>query len=370
LNDDIDDAVSESDFDSFTYNLSFASSDSTVDSYKTEKTVNSRKSHYNILPRRKCAGIGHPRLPPGLVSEEVDDTSVPESELGDDSESFLNPLSITPTFSKANFAEESGIQLLDRKFEELHGSTVCGFHIVNAASQLERTIDRWASDVLRIPLAPASTLQEAVLKGITEVGENAALFTDVRPTVLQYLLRHAMSEVVSEGVINSLVVSNAVEANIELTRIHERLLTRDVTAAAVWRRHTFSVAEENPTPEITRMIFERKMPLLAALLPDPLGPQGVLEDAFKFSCVLRGENADSVTLYRSFVPKLASTLDLGMVELVKPCRRSGRGEVDCVGATIFPGLCEILPSPPIVQTVVRRAQVICECELLATSNPV
>jgi hypothetical protein len=121
-----------------------------------------------------------------------------------------------------------------------------------------------------------------------------------------------------------------------------------------------------------RMIFEGKLPLLAALLPDSaddsLGTRGVLEDAFKFSCMLRGANADGDALYRSFVPKLASTLHLGLIELVRPCRRSERGEVDRVGATIFPGFVEVLPTPPVVQTVVRRAQVICECELLATTT--
>jgi hypothetical protein len=257
--------------------------------------------------------------------------------------------------------------------------------------------------VLRIAPAPAAALQEAILTDITDVGESTTLFTDMRPTIVQCLLRHAIAEVISEGIINSLIVSNSVEANLELTSIHERLLTRtfpsqslkhasdvhpprlfcrlgmsffpgDVTAAAVWRRHTFSVAMEKPTPEITRMIFERNMPLLAALLPDSaedsLGTRGMLEDAFEFSRKLRGAGPDADALYRSFVPKLASTLHPGLIELVKPCRRSERGEVDRVGATVFPGLFEILPTPPVVQTVVRRAQVICECELLATSKPV
>ena len=121
-------------------------------------------------------------------------------------------------------------------------------------------------------------------------------------------------------------------------------------------------------------IFEENMPLLAALLPDsandPLGTRGVLVEAFTFSCMLRGPNADGDALYRSFVPKIASTLHSGMV-LVKPCRRIERGEVDRVGATIFPGLFEVLPTPSMVQTVVRPARVICECELLETtsSNP-
>jgi hypothetical protein len=63
--------------DSFIYNPSFASSDFTsIASYKTERSINSRKSRYNALPRRKYAGIGQPRLPQGLVSEDVD--SVPK----------------------------------------------------------------------------------------------------------------------------------------------------------------------------------------------------------------------------------------------------------------------------------------------------
>jgi len=51
---------------------------------------------------------------------------------------------------------------------------------------------------------------------------------------------------------------------------------------------------------------------------------------------------------------------------VKHCRRSEHGEVDRVGATVFPGLGMVYPTPPIAPT----ALVICECELLATSNHV
>ena len=152
----------------------------------------------------------------------------------------------------------------------------------------------------------------------------------------------------------------------------------DVAAAAVWRRHTFSVAVDYLSIEMLRMIFEENMPSLAALLPDSaedsLGTRRVLEDAFKFSCMLRGVPAgagpDADALYRSFVPELASPLYPGLIELVKRCRRSERGEADRVGATIFPGLVKVLPTPPIMQTVVRRALVICECELLATGIPV
>jgi len=160
----------------------------------------------------------------------------------------------------------------------------------------------------------------------------------------------------------------------------------DPTVAAVWRRQTFSAAVENVAPETTRMIFEEHVPSLAALLTDnvddPLGTREVLKHAYKFSRMLHsapttaGAGADA--FYRSFVPELGNTLYPRQVELAKRCRRSERGELDRVGATIFPGLVKVsrTPSGPGVapgdntQTVMRRAQVICECALLATSYPV
>jgi hypothetical protein len=84
-----------------------------------------------------------------------------------------------------------------------------------------------------------------------------------------------------------------------------------------------------------------------------------------------GPAADA--FYRSFIPELGSTLYPRQVELAKRCRRSERGEVDRVGATIFPGLAKVsrnLPGPgaasgDTANTVVRKAQVICECVLQA-----
>ena len=35
-----------------------------------------------------------------------------------------------------------------------------------------------------------------------------------------------MAEVISDGIINSLILTNSAEANLEFTRTHERLLTR------------------------------------------------------------------------------------------------------------------------------------------------
>jgi hypothetical protein len=155
--------------------------------------------------------------------------------------------------------------------------------------------------------------------------------------------------------------------------------------AAVWRRQTFSAAVDNVAPEMTQMIFQEHVPSLAALLrvssDDPLGTRAVLEDAYKFSRMLHGApataGAGAEAFYRSFVPELGATLYPRQVELAKRCRRSERGELDRVGATIFPGLVKVSrtqPGPGVApgdttQTVVRRAQVICECALEATSYP-
>jgi hypothetical protein len=160
----------------------------------------------------------------------------------------------------------------------------------------------------------------------------------------------------------------------------------DPTVAAVWRRQTFTAAVENVAPETTRSIFQEHLPTLAALLKDqpddPLGTRTVLEDAYRFSRMLHGAPAAggpaADAFYRSFIPELGSTLYPRQVELAKRCRRSERGEVDRVGATIFPGLVKVsrnLPGPGVASgdtanTVVRRAQVICECALQATSYPV
>jgi hypothetical protein len=158
----------------------------------------------------------------------------------------------------------------------------------------------------------------------------------------------------------------------------------DPTVAAVWRRQTFTAAVENVAPETTRSIFEEHLPSLAAILQDKsddqLGTRKVLEDAYRFSRMLHGAPAAAGpaadTFYRSFIPEVGSTLYPRQVELAKRCRRSERGEVDRVGATIFPGLVKVSrnqPGPGVssgdANTVVRRAQVICECALQATGYP-
>jgi hypothetical protein len=57
---------------------SSASSQTSIASYKTEKSINSRKSRYNALPRHKYAGLGHTRPPLGPVLSDVEDASDPE----------------------------------------------------------------------------------------------------------------------------------------------------------------------------------------------------------------------------------------------------------------------------------------------------
>ena len=44
--------------------------------------------------------------------------------------------------------------------------------------------------------------------------------------LVQNLLRHAMAETISEGIINCLIVTDSPEANIQLTRIHEHIFSR------------------------------------------------------------------------------------------------------------------------------------------------
>ena len=57
--------------------------------------------------------------------------------------------------------------------------------------------------------------------------EDTGLFTEARPMLVQSLLRHAMAEAISEGFMNSLVVTSVADANNQLNRIHECLFARE-----------------------------------------------------------------------------------------------------------------------------------------------
>ena len=153
--------------------------------------------------------------------------------------------------------------------------------------------------------------------------------------------------------------------------------------AAVWRRQTFTAAVESCSPDMARFFLSEHMANLTKLL-DLENEKGVvgagvfalLEAAYEFSRMLHGAPSSSGgtvdAFYRAFVPDVASTMNPRQIELVKRCHRTERGEPDRVGATVFPGLVKVSRGPPgadglpteNVQTVVRRAQVICECALM------
>ncbi|KAH9054706.1 hypothetical protein EDB87DRAFT_1825086 [Lactarius vividus] len=72
------DRLKFSETDSFIYSSSLASSQTSIASYKTDMTINSRKSRYNTLPRQKYAGVGQSSLSSGPASSDVDNASVIE----------------------------------------------------------------------------------------------------------------------------------------------------------------------------------------------------------------------------------------------------------------------------------------------------
>ncbi|CAA7266869.1 unnamed protein product [Cyclocybe aegerita] len=253
-----------------------------------------------------------------------------------------------------------------------NGNTVDDFSIKNSASQLDKLINRWAADVIRAPPVPLQDLCAAILNDI--VGGLDVAQIEATPMQVQSYLRHAMAESISEGIINCLIVTNSTEANIQLTRIHEHIFARDPTVASVWRRQTFSAAVDTCTPEMSLSILYEQVPELMKKLNGKIPASGgisILESAYAFSRMLHGSGSPSSdAFYRAFVPELGSTLYPRQIELVKRCLKSERGELDRVGATIFPGLVKVsraaTPIPGMeetVQTVVRRAQVICECAM-------
>ncbi|KAN0137422.1 hypothetical protein V8E53_004867 [Lactarius tabidus] len=101
--------------DSFIYNPSFASSES-IASYKTERSVNSRKSRYNALPRHKYAGIGLSNVivtlgsgAPKVVSGQRLGGSIPHVDAGPSQAAVLNAILIDSEASadaRGQFATE------------------------------------------------------------------------------------------------------------------------------------------------------------------------------------------------------------------------------------------------------------------------
>ncbi|KAH9481318.1 hypothetical protein JR316_0005840 [Psilocybe cubensis] len=258
-----------------------------------------------------------------------------------------------------------------------NGNTVDDFSIKNSASQLDKLINRWAADVIRAPPVTLPELCAAILNDV--VSGLDVSHVETTPMQVQSYLRHAMAETVSEGIINCLIVTNSTEANIQLTRIHEHIFARDPTVASVWRRQTFSAAVDTCTPDMSLSILYEQIPELMKALNGKIPASGgvsILESAYAFSRMLHASGSPSNdAFYRAFVPELGSVLYPRQIELVKRCLRSERGESDRVGATIFPGLVKVsrVASVPgmeeTVQTVVRRAQVICECAMGGSAVP-
>ncbi|KAF5391656.1 hypothetical protein D9757_002485 [Collybiopsis confluens] len=253
------------------------------------------------------------------------------------------------------------------------GNSVDDFSIKNEASKLEKMINRWASEVVKSQV-PLVELCNAILQDLAPTAPETLPQYDGSSMQVQSLLRHVMSETISEGVINCLVITNSPEANDQLTRIHEHIFARDPTVASVWRRQTFSAAVETCSPEMTASVLVENMTSVLRILDGATpatGGKSLIDAAYNFSRMIHGSSATSTdAFYRSFVPEVGSMLSPRQNELVKRCLRSENGNIDRVGATVFPGLVKVskglsVPGqqPEILQTIVRRAQVICECAL-------
>ncbi|KAL1949642.1 hypothetical protein VTO73DRAFT_8523 [Trametes versicolor] len=269
---------------------------------------------------------------------------------------------------------------------KLNGNSVDDFSIKNAASGLERQINRWAAELARNPPVPLNTMRSAALTDVFD--DNPAELPPQTPNAtgmqVQSLLRHTVSKTIAEGIINCLVITDSPDANIQLARIHEHIFSRDPTVAAVWRRQTFSAAVETCSLEMSLFFLSEHMPNLQQLLEissDKTTLGGalipILEAAYDFSRMLHSAPSSSGgqvdAFYRAFVPDVGSTMNPRQIELVKRCQRTERGEPDRVGATVFPGLVKVTrgvagQSVEASQTVVRRAQVICECALLGVAQ--
>ncbi|KAG9311476.1 hypothetical protein JVU11DRAFT_8591 [Chiua virens] len=258
------------------------------------------------------------------------------------------------------------------------GTSVDDFSIKNAASQLERLMNRWAADVVRTPPTSLSDIYLAALVDITGSAAYDTLPPDGATAIqVQNILRHALSEVISAEIVNVLMVTNSADANIQLTRIHEHLFARNPVVAGVWRRQTFSAAVESCSSELATSILEEQLPtLLKRLGEHTSGISPILASAHTFSRMLHsspatGGGGGADAFYRSFVPEIGSQLFPRQIELVRRCLKSECGDVDRVGTSVFPGLVKVSRGSnngDNVQTVVRRAQVMCECALNAVTE--
>ncbi|KAF8667203.1 hypothetical protein AX14_006367 [Amanita brunnescens Koide BX004] len=208
------------------------------------------------------------------------------------------------------------------------GNMVDDFSIKNGASQLDRLINRWASELVQESRVSLQDLAKASLADIMSGPDLELLLDSVTPLQASSYLRHAISETIAYGVINCLLVTNSTEANIQLTRIYEHLLGRDRTVAGAWRRQTFSAAVQSVEPDMLLSILQDQVPELLAVLGGRLpatGGTSLLDSACAFSRMLHGSAAASGDIfYRAFVPDVESMLHPQHIELVKRCIKTER----------------------------------------------
>ncbi|CDZ97148.1 hypothetical protein [Phaffia rhodozyma] len=303
--------------------------------------------------------------------------------------------------------QEKQLKLLKKKVAQLEGDSTYGADhsnrnsfkgvsstddstINNAASSLAALINRYASTlVIRHPhLLP--DFWAAVTKNCTE---NEGQHQDVASLRVQSLLRHAISKVICNGVVNRLLLTNSSEANERLWRIHECIFSRDPVVASVWRRQTCSASMNDFDRALMIQTLQEYMPSLFLILlkydgpsiktladasvktesTDCLIPEAlveILQSAWEFSRLLHESkqsfSSSGIGLYRAFVPELGSALDATRMELLKRCHRSENQEKEVLGACLFPGLIKMGRDSRgrDIHVVVRRAHVICDCALL------
>jgi hypothetical protein len=86
-------------------------------------------------------------------------------------------------------------------------------------SRLEKEINRWAAGIVTTSRASLDMLCHAIA---TDSGIESQT-TDISPMHAQGLLRNAMVEVISSGIINTFNITNRLQVDTELTRIYRTI---------------------------------------------------------------------------------------------------------------------------------------------------
>ncbi|SCV73265.1 BQ2448_7190 [Microbotryum intermedium] len=236
-------------------------------------------------------------------------------------------------------------------------STVDDFTIKNSSSGLERRINRFAADTLSSRDYSRNQLASAIYADLPAISQSPFLnsiqeFEDPESgIILQSLVRHALSSLLADGIVNSLLVTDSEEANEELTKLHATLFEREPLVASVWRRQTFSASLTHLSERTCFSLLSRHIPAISYLLnPSPTHLSSSLStmlEAFHLyartlhssaTAMGGGGGVEGSGFYRAYVPQIGTLLDPGRLELIKRCYRTERGEPERVGACLFPGL--------------------------------